>query len=68
MKKLFKKAKKHWWKILVGSALVVTGNEIVGVPILKDALLGEKPPVAIESETKTDTAVVAPVQPKEDDE
>ncbi len=66
MKKLLKKAKKNWWKILIGAGLVVAGNEIVGVPILKDAILGEKPPVSIE--TKTDTAVVTPVQPKENDE
>lgn len=66
MKKLLK---KHWLKILVGAALVVTGNEMIGVPILKDALLGGKPPVAqIENETQTDTAVVAPIKPKVDDE
>ena len=61
--------KKNWWKILIGGALVITGNEMVGVPILKDVLLGGKPPVQqIKTETKTDTALVAPVQAKEDDE
>ena len=61
--------KKNWWKILIGGALVITGNEMVGVPILKDVLLGGKPPIEqIKTETKTDTAVVAPIQAKEDDE
>ena len=61
--------KKNWWKILIGGALVITGNEMVGVPILKDVLLGRKPPVEqIKTETKTDTALVAPIQAKEDDE
>lgn len=59
--------KKNWWKILIGGALVVTGNEIVGVPILKDVFVSE--PTPVESiETKTDTEPVAPIKLKVDDE
>ena len=72
MKNLLKKAKKHWWKIIIGGVLLATGNEMIGVPILKDVFIGtpveEVAPAPVSTETKTDTALISPIEPKEDDE
>jgi len=65
-KKLKKLWKKKLTKIIVGVALIATGNEFLGYPLLTGLMEPAQMETIIEIETKTDSELIKPISKEGD--